>query len=113
MKPDPAGIWGESARGAVGFSGGAQVVGSADPHTALERLKANADGFGFARGLGAARDLAVGQIRLDQIDQRGAGFARVRRGQRMREDAGLDLVAASGVAEHGTLETVEHHQYRT
>ena len=101
-----------SAGGVMRAAGRAQVVGAADPDASFERLETNAQPLGPARGLSAASNLAIGEISLDQIDQGCAGFTCVSRRQRMREDARLNLVAAGGVAEHGSLEPVENHQYR-
>src|SRR5271170_5355241 len=78
---DPAAL----TRGAARARGGAQIVGSANPDAALEGLEANPQRFGPASRLGAADNLAIGEIGLDQVDQRGAGLAGVRRRQRVGE----------------------------
>jgi hypothetical protein len=63
--------------------------------------------------LRAARNFTVSKISLNQIDEGSAGFASVRRWQRMRENTRLDFVTPRCIAEYGTLEPVEHDQYRT
>jgi hypothetical protein len=90
-----------------------QVVGAAYPDAALEGLEAHAHALGTAHGLGAAGYLAVRKIRLYQIDQGGTGLARIRRRQRMRENARLNLIARGSIAEHSALEAVEDHEDRT
>ena len=92
---------------------GSQILRTANPQPALERLKANAHRLGPAHGLSSARNFAVGQIRLNQIDQGSPRFARIRRWQRVREDARLNIVAMRRIADYGPLESVENNQYRT
>ena len=100
----------KSTDGVVCAAGRAQIVRAADPDSPFERLEANPHTFRAAHCLRAAGDLAVGEIRLDQVHQGSAGLARIGRRQGMREYPGLNFIAASGVAEHGTLEFVEHHE---
>ena len=101
-----------SAGGVMRAAGRAQVVRAADPDASFERLEAHPHAFGASHGLRAAGNLTVGEIGLNQIDQGSTGLAGIGRRQRMRENPGLNFVAAGGVAEHRALEFVEHHQYR-
>src|SRR6266851_7075735 len=103
MKLDRTGIAPESADGALCSRGCPQVVRSANPHAAFERLEAHTQRFGSARGLSAAGNLAVCKICPNQVDQGGTGLARIGRRQRMREDSRLNFVSACGVAEHRPL----------
>src|SRR5258708_31918804 len=85
----------------------AQIVRTANPDAALERLETHAHTFGAPHGLRSAGNLAVREIRLNQVDQRSTRFARIGRRQGMRENARLHLVAPGRIAENGALELVE------
>src|ERR1700678_2323731 len=73
----------ESAR-RTSARGEARSLRPANPDTALEGLEAHPQRLGPTRGLGAAGDFAVGEVRFDQIDQSGAGLSLIRRRQSMR-----------------------------
>ena len=83
----------KSAGGVMGPAGRAQIIRTAYPDAAFKRLKAYAHALGAAHGLRAAGNLAVGQIGLNQIDQRSAGLTGVRGWQGVRKNARLNLVA--------------------
>jgi hypothetical protein len=87
-------------------------VRSRYPNAAFEWLEAHSQGFGSARGLRATSYFAVREIGTDQVDQGGAGLARVRRGQRVRENARLNLIAPRRIADDPALEAIEHDQNR-
>src|ERR1700734_877637 len=55
---------------AAGFGEGAPVVGSANPDAPLKGLEADAKRLDAPHGLRSAGDLTVGEVRLNQIDQR-------------------------------------------
>src|ERR1700722_1592006 len=98
----------ESTGGAACSRRCPQIVRSANPRAPFERLKTHPEDLGPARGLGTAGNLAVGEIRANQIDQGCTGLVGVRRRQRVREDSRLHLIAARGIAEDGAFEAVEH-----
>ena len=100
----------KSAGGVMRAAGRAQVVWAADPDTPFEWLEAHPHAFRAPHGLRAAGDLAIGEIRLDQINQGSTGLADISRRQRMGEDPCLNLIAASGVAKDRALELVEYDQ---
>src|SRR5271170_8487737 len=96
-----------SAGGVMRPAGRAQIIGSAYPDAAFEGLETHAHALGPAHGLRAAGNLAVSEIRLNQIDQRSAGLTGIRRRQGVRENARLNLIARRGIAEHSALEPIE------
>src|SRR5882757_2903876 len=83
------------------------------PNAAFERLEAHAHGLDSACHLGAAADFTLGKIGPYQINQGGAGLAGLRRRQRMRKDARLNIIAPRRVPDHTALETIENDQNRT
>jgi len=84
------------------------------PNAAFERLEAHAHGLDSACHLGAAADFTLGKIGPYQINQGGAGLAGLRRRQRMRKDARLNIIrAASNSRSHRALKRSRTTRNRT
>src|ERR1700685_1317073 len=97
-----------SAGGVMRSAGRAQIIGLPYPDPAFEGRETPPHPLGPAHGLRAAGNLAVSEIRLNQIDQRSAGLTRIRRRQGMRENPRLNLIARRGIAEHSAFASIEH-----
>src|SRR5450631_1650571 len=85
---------------------------SRDPDAALDGLETHPDRIGTARYLRATADFAVGEIGSNQIDEARTGLPFIGLGQRVREDACLNVVASRQVTDDAALESIEHDQHR-
>ena len=83
------------------------------PNTAFEWLKADAHGLSPTRHLRTTSDFSVLKIGSYEIYQGGAGLVGVRRRQRMRENARLNIIAPRRISDHALLEAIENDQNRT